>query len=114
MFRIGLTIASVAATALTFGLAVPARAQAPVYRAVPVTAVAKPSSVIVGDSLWACGSDGCTTSNATSRPAIVCAQVVKKLGKLDSFTGGSTAFDAAALAKCNERAKDMTSALARN
>ena len=92
------------AAALTLGLTAPAFAQAPTYRLVPVTA-AKAGSVIVGDTLWACSTDGCTTGKATSRPAIVCEMAAKKVGKLASFTVNETAFDEAALAKCNTKAR---------
>ncbi len=96
---------SLAAAAFTLGVSVPASAQAPSYRAVPVSKIAISDSVIVGDTLWNCGAAGCTTGKATSRPAIVCAQTAKKLGKLESFTVGTTAFDETALAKCNAKAK---------
>lgn len=93
------------AAALTLGLTAPAFAQAPTYRLVPVTAVAKAGSVIVGDTLWACSTEGCTTGKATSRPAIVCEMAARKVGKLASFTVDETAFDEAALAKCNAKAR---------
>jgi hypothetical protein len=104
MVRIGMFIAATALT-LSLGAAIePAQAQAPAYRAVPV-AQASTASVITDGVLWRCGTDGCVTSNATSRPAIVCAQAVRKVGRLASFTVGTTAFDEAALAKCNAKAK---------
>ena len=112
MVRSFTLFAAVAATALTFGTAVPARAQGPLYSAVPVTK-AKPGSVIIGETLWACADTGCTTARATSRPTIVCEQAAKKLGRLDSFTSNATTFDAAALTACNAKAKSDT-ALARN
>ena len=93
------------ATALTAGASAPAFAQAPTYQAIPVIAVAKAGSVVVGENLWACGTAGCTTTKATSRPAIVCEQAVKKVGKLSSFTVNATPFDEAALAKCNAKAR---------
>ncbi len=104
MVRIGTLIA---ATALTFSLGAmiePAHAQSPAYRAVPVT-VASASNVIADGVLWRCGSNGCVATNATSRPAIVCAQAVRKVGKLSSFIVGTAPFDDAALAKCNAKAK---------
>jgi hypothetical protein len=104
MVRIGTLIA---ATALTFSLGAmiePAHAQSPAYRAVPVT-VTSASNVIADGVMWRCGSDGCVTANAMARPAIVCAQAVRKVGKLSSFVVGTVAFDEAALAKCNAKAK---------
>lgn len=92
---------SVAVAALSI---TPVFAQSPAYRAVPVVAAAD-TTVIADGMLWRCGDAGCTATNATSRPAIVCAQVVRKVGKLASFTVGAVAFDEAALAKCNAKAK---------
>jgi hypothetical protein len=96
------------ATALAFSLGAaiePAQAQLPAYRAVPATALASVDSVIADGVLWRCGAEGCVATNATSRPAIVCAQAARKVGKLTSFSVGSQAFDEAALAKCNAKAK---------
>ncbi len=96
------------ATALTLSLGAaiePAQAQSPAYRAVPATALASNDNVISDGVLWRCGSEGCVATNATSRPAIVCAQAARKVGKLTSFTVGTQPFDEAALAKCNAKAK---------
>lgn len=81
-----------------------AQAQSPIYRAVPATAAAE-ANVIADGVLWRCGTDGCVTSKATSRPAIVCQQAARQVGKLESFAVGAQAFDADALAKCNTKAK---------
>jgi hypothetical protein len=99
------TLISLAAAALTFGVAVPASAQTPTYRAVPVTKMTVASNVVIGETLWNCGTAGCTTSKATSRPAIVCEQTAKKFGKLEAFAVGANNFDDTALAKCNAKAK---------
>jgi hypothetical protein len=96
---------SLAAAAFTLGVSAPALAQAPTYRVVPVAKIATNDSVIVGETLWNCGAAGCTTAKSTSRPAVVCEQTAKKFGKIESFTVGTTAFDEAALAKCNAKAK---------
>jgi len=99
------TLISLAAAALTLGVSLPASAQTPSFRAVPVTKMTVASNVIIGETLWNCGAAGCTTSKATSRPAIVCEQTAKKFGKLESFAVGTNTFDEAALAKCNTKAK---------
>lgn len=91
--------------ALSLGLAAPAFAAAPIYSLVPAGTAAKAGSVIAGDVLWSCGAAGCTTGKATSRPAIVCEQAAKKVGKLASFSVDATPFDEAALAKCNAKAR---------
>jgi hypothetical protein len=108
MKRIFSGLASLSITASLFVFAVggtPASAQnASVYQLVPVSAAAS-GTVIVNELLWRCSADGCTALNATSRPAIVCAQAARQLGKIASFRVKGTAFDAEALAKCNSRAK---------
>ena len=104
MVRIGTLIAATALTLSLGSMIEPAHAQSPAYRAVPV-AVAASDTVIADGVLWRCGDDGCLATNATSRPAIVCAQAARKVGKLSSFSVGTVAFDEAALAKCNAKAK---------
>ena len=99
------TLILLAAAALTLGVAVPASAQTPTYRAVPVVKMTVADNVVIGETLWNCGTAGCTTSKATSRPAIVCEQTAKKVGKLEAFAVGANTFDDAALAKCNAKAK---------
>jgi uridine phosphorylase len=81
-----------------------AQAQSPTYRAVPAATVSE-ANVIADGVMWRCGTDGCVTSKATSRPAIVCQQAARQVGKLESFAFGTESFDAAALAKCNAKAK---------
>lgn len=83
----------------------PAFAAAPAYRLVPAAAVASVQSVVVGETLWRCGPNGCVAGESTSRPAVVCAQAARKVGKIESFTANGTAFSAEELAKCNEKAK---------
>ncbi len=108
------SISIFAAAASLLVAAAPAVAQAPAYRAVPVTAAKVAQNVIVGDTLFKCAPDGCTAQTASARPAILCAQTVKKVGKLESFIANGAAFDADALAKCNAKAKDGVTAFARN
>jgi hypothetical protein len=83
----------------------PAFASSPMYKLVPATAVESAKSVVVGEILWRCTTNGCVAREGTSRPAIVCAQAARKVGKIESFTAGGTAFTADELAKCNEKAK---------
>lgn len=105
MVRIGSLVLATALTLSAGAIIEPAQAQSPAYRAVPATAVAANDTVIADGVLWRCGSEGCVATNATSRPAIVCAQAARKVGKLTSFSVGTQAFDEAALAKCNAKAK---------
>ena len=84
---------------------VPAFAAAPMYKLVPATAVTSVKSVVVGETLWRCGPTGCVAGESGSRPAVVCAQAARKVGKIESFTANGAAFSADELAKCNEKAK---------
>ncbi len=83
----------------------PAFAAAPMYKLIPATAVASVKSVVVGETLWRCGPTGCVAGQSNSRPAVVCAQAARKVGKIESFTANGAAFTAEELAKCNEKAK---------
>lgn len=86
--------------------ATPALAQGGVgYQLVPVTAPASGESWVASDVVWKRSGEGYVAPKATSRPSIVCAQAAKKIGKVTSFSAEGQAFDEAALAKCNEKAK---------
>lgn len=107
MNRLASILTAVATTATLFAATTTASfaANGAAYRLVPATAVAAASTVIVNDTLWKCAPGACVAANATSRPAIVCAQVAKKVGKLESFAVRGEEFDAETLAKCNEKAR---------
>ena len=75
------------------------------YRLVPVTAMTSAKSVVVSEMLWRCTPEGCIAAESGSRPAIVCAQAARKVGKIESFTANGTLFGADQLAKCNVKAK---------
>ncbi len=59
---------------------------------------------IVRDSVFLCDGAICTGSKSNSRAAIVCANLVREFGAVNSFVAGGSAMDAAMLAKCNKRA----------
>jgi hypothetical protein len=106
MTKILATLASFSTAFLVISTtATPAFAAAPMYKLVPATAVASTKSVVVGETLWRCGPTGCVAGESGSRPAVVCAQAARKVGKIESFTANGTAFSAEELAKCNEKAK---------
>lgn len=112
MVRTLAIVAAFAASALSLGVSVqPAYAQAPVVRAVTVAQLA-PKTLVAGETLWNCGTDGCTTRALTSRPAVACAQVTKQVGAVSSFSVGGAALSADELAKCNAKAKGGVTALA--
>ena len=96
--------ASYAATLAASALFVASAASAGFYDAKPVSAPAK-ASAITGGVMWKCADGLCTAPASTTRAPIVCELVVKRFGALTSFAADGKAFDEAALAKCNARAK---------
>jgi hypothetical protein len=60
---------------------------------------------VARDTLWRCADNGCTAAAANSRPEVVCAQIVREVGKVSTFSFRGAAFDADALAKCNTKAR---------
>ncbi len=98
--------ASLLASVTLFGaVSVPIAAaeSGPAYRM--VLAAPTDGKMVAGETAWRCGADGCVASMSTSRPAIVCAQAARKLGKVESFTVKGEAIPAADLESCNKRAK---------
>ena len=64
------------------------------------------SRFIARDSIWRCTDNACVSSNETStRPAIVCATLVRQVGALRSFSANGRAFGAGELQACNARAR---------
>jgi hypothetical protein len=96
-------IAAAAATVALLG-AVPAVAQSAYYVAKPVTASSK-ASLITRNTVWKCADGVCLAPKSADRPAIMCELVARETGKLELFTVAGAQFDAAALDKCNARAK---------
>jgi len=92
-------------------IAVIALAAAP---AVASTYSAKPLSApshnrIVGkDISWSCNGGTCQGSTETSRPLIICQDLARRTGRLESFAADGHALSAAELDKCNSRAGGPT------
>jgi hypothetical protein len=74
------------------------------YHAVPAAAPAN-TKVVVRDTVWSCGNDGCRGSTSSSRPAIVCAVFAREVGELQSFAVQGRPISPDELAKCNARAR---------
>jgi hypothetical protein len=107
MNRLASILTAAATTATLFAMTTTASfaANGAAYRLVPATAVTAANTVVVNETLWKCAAGACTAANATSRPAIVCAQAAKKVGKIEAFTANGKEFGAEDLAKCNEKAR---------
>ncbi len=99
----GKLVSAIALSVSAGAMIEPAQAQPTVYHAVPVTASRQ--NVIVDGVMWLCNASECAATNATSRPAIACAQAVRKIGRLASFAVGTVAFGDVELTTCNAKAK---------
>jgi hypothetical protein len=84
-------------------LAAALSASAPHYRAEPVSTPTH-ARIVLRDIMWNCGETGCVGTKSSSRPAIVCALLVKKIGRLRSFQVAGEALAPAALEACNAHA----------
>ena len=96
---------------LAFGLAAvaaatpaPAAAGPQQYRAELAAPAATPK-LVAKDIVWRCAGAACVAAQGNSRPASDCAALAAKVGALRSFAVGGEALDAAALEKCNARAR---------
>ena len=97
-------LGALAWTSLTIGTAItPTSAQAgegAFYRA-QLAAPAAKGTAVAGGLAWKCAETACAASKGTSRPAIVCARLVKEVGQVSAFTAGGKALEAEDLARCN-------------
>jgi hypothetical protein len=93
------------ALAIMIGASAQVSAALPMYRATPVTAPAD-GQIIVHDLAWRCASGSCTASRTgSSTDSTICSALARDLGPLTAFAVGDTDFDAAAIEKCNHRAR---------
>jgi uncharacterized low-complexity protein len=74
------------------------------YSATPATAPAK-AKMVTRSTVWNCGEGVCIASKSDTRDSIVCELVAKQVGTLTTFRANGAEFDAAALAKCNAKAR---------
>ena len=82
-----------------------APALAVTYSAKPAMAPAS-AKVIGKDISWACAGGSCRGSTEESRPLILCQDLAKRAGRLESFIADGQPLPADQLAKCNSAAKD--------
>lgn len=70
------------------------------YNATLTTAASAPRTV-AGGVVWSCDGTTCTAPRGTSRPAMMCARLVRELGQVASFTANGESLDAAGIERCN-------------
>ncbi len=104
--RAFLTAAPALATGFAALVATSASAQTPInyYVAVPAAAPAT-TRLITNGTPWRWENAAFVASKAPQRDVILCAAVAKRAGPLASFTVAGKAYDADALAACNNHAK---------
>ncbi len=62
----------------------------------------RPAAKIIGkDISWDCGADACRGSTEASRPLVLCQDLAKRAGRLESFAADGRALTADQLDKCN-------------
>jgi hypothetical protein len=90
--------------AMFAALAAPAFAET-VWTATPASASTQ-SGLVAGDVQWSCDKDGCRSTSDTSigDSHLACQTLARTLGPLSAFSSNH-AFDAGALARCNQSAK---------
>ena len=81
------------------------------YSAKPVTAPAA-KKIIGKDIGWVCGAGTCVGNTETSRPLLICQDLAKRAGRLESFSANGQALSDEQLAKCNSSAKGTPTVLA--
>jgi hypothetical protein len=79
------------------------------YSAKPVAAPAT-AKIIGKDISWSCAGDTCRGSTEASRPVILCQDLAKHAGRIESFIADGEVLSAEQLAKCNSAAKDGATA----
>ena len=83
------------------------------YSAKPVAAP-ETTKIIGKDISWACSVNGCTGSTEASRPVILCQDLAKRAGRIESFLADGKPLSAEQLDKCNSAAKgDAPASLAK-
>jgi len=93
------------ATIFTAAALIAGPAMAGSYSAKPLTTPAA-SKIIGKDISWTCISDSCQGSTDASRPLVLCQDLAKRAGRLESFVADGRALSADQLDKCNASAKD--------
>ena len=82
----------------------PAMASQVHFRAQPA-AIPAEARLVVRDTVFRCGDNGCTAPRASSRAEIVCTALAREVGELRSFSANGRHFGADELAECNRAAR---------
>jgi len=100
--RIFSPLPSLAGAALIGALAIaPATASGGAFYSAELAKAAPASRFVARDVIWLCEGTACSAARGTSRPAIMCAALVKKMGPVTGFVVNGKALAADELARCN-------------
>ena len=97
------------AATLLLAATLAAPAFAGTYSAKPVSAPAA-GKIIGKDISWACTANGCRGSTEASRPLVLCQDLAKRAGRLESFVANGQPLPAEQLDKSNASAMDSAPA----
>lgn len=86
---------------LLVGAAANAQGRNAGFYSATLTAPAAAPRAVAGSLVWNCAGTACTAGRDTSRPAVVCARLVRQLGPVSSFVANGRALEADDLARCN-------------
>lgn len=89
------------ATTLFAGAAANAQQARGGYYRATLAAAATADRAIAGSVVWRCNDTSCTAPRGDSRPAIMCARLVREVGTVTAFAAGDRALTAEELARCN-------------
>lgn len=96
------SLLSLSGAALLGALAVsPATAAGGAYYSAELAQPASAGRFVARDVVWLCEGTRCSAPRGTSRPAIMCAALVKKTGPLTGFVANGKALEADELTRCN-------------
>ena len=106
MFKLTLspliTLLSLSGAALVGTLAVaPATAAGGAHYRAELAKPAPEGRFVARDVVWICEGTTCSAARGTSRPAVMCAALVKKAGPVTDFIVNGKALEANELARCN-------------
>jgi hypothetical protein len=96
-------LAAILISSITLMTTTATAATTPYYSA-DLVAPASDSKVIIRGTLWKCEGDSCVAAKAGSRPQIICATLVREVGRLDAFSVGGTPISQEELDACNAKA----------
>ncbi len=101
--RFGRVLAAPALLLLGMTMAMPVQAQSsgPTFQA-ELTAPPRDNVYIINDTAFRCNGTACQAGKSTSSARSLCARFVRKAGPVSAFSHNGEAFDAEALAKCND------------